>query len=599
MDVWIAAKIDRCALGSDTPTLTDVVHKTEITVTPGELRELIELEVANCVEQIYPELHASLMALIDLKTTVARHAAGVIIFDPDDPIRKIIPEMRIADESGTRKTIDYVSQYDLVAAGDIGLMKQDFLGLRTLDTIQICVDLIKERHNVSIEPDDWVPGEEEGDDKVWKLLREGHGAGVFQMEGGANHRGIQEIKCGEFEDIVSCTSLYRAGPMIAGAPRRFLKNKKDKKIRVAHPAIERFMEASWGEMIYQEQMFQMLNEAAGLSWSQVDDVKTAMARKDPAKMNAMKEAAVTGFVKVSEMDTSKAIEIWNQIQAQAAYLFNRSHAVAYSMLTYQTARLKVLYPLEFLAALLRTVVGSSDMVKDKRESYLNEALRMDFKIMPPDVNVSDDKFMPNGKDELLFGLTDIKGVGPAAVEKLMTYRAKKLKDKGKKKGKLDRPEEISIAVNNTGVMGALSAAGALRSLGVDPDTEKQEELLRWQFEDRMREFREKYAKRVSLPEQGKNGKASIIGEIKKIEDRRTKKGDPFKTWTLRHAPGVEYKISIWESADTLFPLLPGSIVIVSGTYNATYNNIGVGDDNDVDIIRKITKKTIDKKEQAA
>lgn len=550
------------------------------------------------IEQVYPDLHASLMALIGLKTGVARHAAGIIIFDPDDPIQKIIPEMRIADESGTRKTIDYVSQFNLEAAGDIGLMKQDFLGLRTLDTIQECIDLIKERHGIDIEPDDWVPGEEKGDAKVWKLLRDGHGAGVFQMEGGANHRGIQEIKCSEFEDIVSCTSLYRAGPMIAGAPKRFLKNKKDKKVRVAHKAIEPFMQQSWGEMIYQEQMFQMLNEAAGLSWSQVDDVKTAMARKDPVKMAAMKQAAVEGFMKISEMSEGKATEVWNQIQAQAAYLFNRSHAVAYSMLTYQTARLRVLYPLEFLAALMRTVVGSSETVKEKRESYLSEAIRLGFKIMPPDVNVSDDRFMPNGDDELLFGLTDVKGVGDSAVKKVSEFRTRKLaesKRRGKKlKQAFERPEEVSIAVNNTGVYGALCAAGALRSLGVDPDTEKQEELLRWQFEDRLKEFREKYAKRIALPEPGKSGKCSILGEIRKVEERRTSKGDAYKTWTLRHAPGEDFRINVWQNAEELFPLLAGSVVIVRGTYSAQYNSMGVSNPDEVTILRRITRKSVEK-----
>jgi DNA polymerase-3 subunit alpha len=541
------------------------------------------------IEQIYPELYASLQALIGLKTGVARHAAGVIIFDPDDPIRKLIPEMRIADDSGTRKTIDYVSQYDLVAAGDIGLMKQDFLGLRTLDTIQECIDLVKARHGIDVEPDDWDPGEEKGDDKVWKMLRDGFTAGVFQMEGGANHRGIQEIKCGEFEDVVSCTSLYRAGPMIAGAPKRFLKNKKDKKVRVAHKAIEQYMADSWGEMIYQEQMFQMLNEAAGLSWAQVDDVKTAMARKDPVKMGAVKEAAVAGFMKVSEMSEEKATEVWNQIQAQAAYLFNRSHAVAYSVLTYQTARLMMLYPLEFTAALLRTVVGSSDMVKDKRESYLNEALRREFKIMPPDVNVSDDRFMPSGKNELLFGLTDIKGVGAAAVTKLLTYRSKK---------KIERPEQVAFAVNNSGVMNALSAAGALRSIGVDPDTDKQEELLRWAFEDRMVPFREKYKKRVALPGKAKDGKVSILGEIRKVEKRTTKNDTTFYQWTIRYAPGEDFRIQVWDSASELFSLLPGSVVIVSGKWSPTYRSVGVSNSESVDVPRRITQKILAKKEKA-
>jgi DNA polymerase-3 subunit alpha len=540
------------------------------------------------IEEAYPELHATLMSLKGIKAGLARHPAGVIIFDPNDPIKRLVPIAYIASSK------EFVSQFDLDTAAGLGLLKQDFLGLRTLDTIEECVRLVKERHGVDIEPDDWVPGEEKDDDKVWKMLRDGKTAGVFQMEGGANHRGIQEIKCGEFEDIVSCTSLYRAGPMIAGAPKRFLANKKDKKVRVSHESLRDALQRSWGEMIYQEQMFAILNELAGFSWSRVDDAKTAMAKKDPEKMAALKDEAVAGFQKVAGMSEGKARDTWKMIESQAAYLFNRSHAVAYSMVTYQTARLKYLYPLEFLAALLRTVEPKNEQDKGKREEYMNEAIRSGFKLSPPDVNVSDDKFMPYGKDELLFGLVDIKGVGPAAIEKLVAARKakrKKLRKAGVKKPELifERVDEVAKPINNSGVVKALAAAGALRSLGVEPEIDKQEELLRWQFVDPVVSFRKKYAKELKAPTTH-NGKVVIVGQLTKAEKRKTKKGDTFMTWTVRQAPGEDYRVQLWSDCSDLFKIPTGTIVMVKGRWNATYSNLGIDESERVTILRRVAKK---------
>lgn len=576
-------------------------------------KEIVEDEEGNAVlpdeiNEALPDLFATLMAVLGLKKGMSRHPAGIAIFDPEDPVKDLIPEMWIPDDTApphprNGRKGHFVSQWDLEAFSGIGLLKQDFLGLRTLDTIQECVDLIKARHGVTIEPDDWIPGEEKGDKEVWKMLRDGHTVGVFQMEGGANHRGIQEIKCNGFEDIVSCTSLYRAGPMIAGAPKRFNQNKRDQRVRVRHKSLKPYLKNTWGELIYQEQMFQILKDLGNFSWSKVDDAKTAMARKDPVKMAALKDEAVAGFRKTADMDESVAGEVWNTIAANAAYLFNRSHAVAYSMLTYQTARLKYLYPLEFIAALLRTVDGSSKDAKEKRETYMTEALRYDFKLLPPDVNVSDDRFMPNKEDELLFGLQDIKGVGAAAVQKIALARRKKkrlLKKQGKKaKGNIfTNIDEVATAVNNSGTVGALAAAGAFRSLGIEPETAKQEELLNWQFTDYMEPFRKKYAKKIVNPP-GKRGKVWLLGEIIKTEKRKNKNGGDFMTWQIRHEPGIEFKITLWEDAIELWTLQKGSIVGVSGQWNSTYNNCAIGDAEDVKVIRRITSSENNKKEKKA
>lgn len=571
---------------------------------------IIEDEEGNAVlpdvvMKALPDLLATLMTVLGIKKGIARHPAGVIIFDPNDPVHKLVPHMWIPDDNApphprNGRKGHFVAQWDLDTVSGIGLLKQDYLGLRTLDTIEECVRLVKERHGIDIDPDEWKPGREKDDKGVWKMLRQGHTVGVFQMEGGANHRGIQEIQCSGFEDIVSCTSLYRAGPMIAGAPGRFNKNRKDKKVRVAHESLKPHLERSWGELIYQEQMFSILKECAGMSWSRVDDCKTAMAKKDPKKMAELKDEAVEGFRKVSGMSESKAEEVWETIAANAAYLFNRSHAVAYSVLTYQTARLKYLYPLEYMAALLRTVDGSSKPGKEKREAYMTEALRLGFKLLPPDVNVSDAKFMPNGKDELLFGLVDIKGVGEKAVAKLVAARSELAKKRGKKMP-VQFVEDLAPAINNSGVMKFLALAGAFRSIGVEPDPAQQEELLNWQFVDHVAPFRKKYAKKIINPEDARRGNVWLLGEITKAEKRKTKKGDDFMTWVIRHKPGVEFKVNLWSNAFDLFDLQKGSIVAVSGKWSSQYSNVAVNSSDNVRVFRRITKGTLKKaaKEAAA
>lgn len=541
----------------------------------------------------YPDLHTLLEALTGLKSGLSRHPAGVLILDPEDKIRKYLPMQWIPNSKA------FVSQFDLDTAGALGLSKNDYLALRTLDTIEECVRLIRERHGIDIEPDDWVPDEEGEDEQVYKMLADGHVIGVFQMEGGTNRRGIQAMECMCFEDIVACTSLYRKGPLDDKADKRYLRNKKEGEARVAHKKLRSILGKTWGEMIYQEQMFSMLHDLAGFSWSRVDDAKTAMVKKDPEKMAALKDEAIEGFRKVSKMKPATAEKVWDKIQACAGYLFNRSHAVAYSMLTYQTARLKYLYPLEYMAALLRTVDPDSKEKKEKRAEYMGEAIRMGFRILPPDVNLSDLGFTPIGDDQLLFGLQDIKDVGPSAVAKLLNHRNKK-RQRFEQRG-LDTTKvfnsvtEVDILVNKK-VMAALANSGALASLGIKPDHELQESLLSWQFHDPIKRFRKKLSKKVVLPGTGRGSHVVLAGHIVRSEKRETKTGKTYYSWLLRWKPGEEFRITLWDSASSLFKLRAGSVVILQGKWNDQFSNVSIGDPSDVRVIFEAPKKT---KEDAA
>lgn len=524
----------------------------------------------------FPELVESLDVLTGVKASMSTHAAGLIVMDPKDNIRNYIPRMFIPKRQGS--PAKWVCQYNLAAAEILMLFKQDNLGLRTLDTIEECVRLIEKRHKVSIDPDEWIPDEERNDKIVYKMLTEGHCEGVFQMEGKTNFRGIQEIKPKGFMDIAVCTSLYRKGPMEAGAEKRFLENKRDRTIRVAHESLQPYLGMTWGELIYQEQMFAILNEVAGFSWSRVDDAKSAMSKKDPEKMAALKDEAIAGFRKIGGMSKKEAEEVWNMIAAQAGYLFNKSHAVAYSLTTYQTARLKHFYELEFFTALLRTVEPKAKDAKAKRMTYLNAALRSGIKVLPPDINISDALFMCHGKSKLLFGFQDIKGIGQKQAEKIV---------RGRPKGGYKSIEQVTTAVNNKGVMQALADSGALKTFGVQTTEERQADCLDgWQFDDPMVEYRRKFEHKAKLPK-GDNSQVRIYGQIVKAEKARTKNGNDYMKWVIRWAPGQEFRITLWSDAFDLFDLRPGSIVRVSGRWNNAFGNVAIGDSDMVRVLKAV------------
>lgn len=519
----------------------------------------------------YSDLIEQMDNLVGLKKSFSSHPAGVLILSEGDEIREMIPEMWVASSK------KMIGQFDLDTVTELGLLKQDYLGLRTLDTIWECVRLVEKRHGDEIDPDSWSPDEEEGDRFVYKMLASGRTNGVFQMEGGTNAKGIQSINPKEFEDIVACTALYRAGPIMAGAPDRFLKNKRSKKLNVIHPAFEEILKDTWGEMIYDEQMFRILNEIAGFSWARVDDAKTAMKKKDPEKMAALKEDAVEGFMTHGGLPRMIANQAWDMIESQARYLFNRSHAVAYSLITYQTARLKCLYQLEFITALMRTVDGSTKENKAKRFSYLSEAKQAGFKIFPPDINTSERRATCHGDNRIMFGLQDIKGVGIRAADKILKSRPRK---------GFKNSEEVRQVVGNIGIFKALVEAGALRRFGKKyrSSDQRMEESLEWQFRDPMENYRDKYFEKFKKPK-GDKSTVRIYGQVATVERRKTKSGRDFVVWTVRWAPGEEYRVNIWEDACERWDIKKGSIVRVKGDWSQQWNNISVGDPEQVKVLK--------------
>lgn len=522
------------------------------------------------IREEYPDLVVALEALTGVYAAISQHAAGVLILDPKDPVKEIVPEMWIPSSSS------FVSQYNLASVEALRLLKEDVLSLRNVQTVGRCIEFVKARHDIDIEPDDWIPDEEKGDKKVYKMLAKGDTVGVFQMEGGSNSRGIKQIKPREFRDIVSCTALYRKGPIEAGSPGRFLKNRKDGKVRVVHESLKPILAKTWGEMIFDEQMLQICVDVAGLSWARADDVKTAMKKKNPAMMAVLRDDLVNGFVNHSGMTLDQAEEMWRIIEVQSAYLFNESHAFAYSLLTYQTAKLKVEYPLEYMAALVATVDLTQERGKEKRQQYLGAAVTMGFEILPPDINLSDIRATPEGDDKIRLGLVDIKGVGDSMAKQILRARRRQ------PNGVFEDLDEARYGVNHKSAWEALGESGALESLGRGVNHEKQDELLDWQFHDPLEQYREKWDRKLKPP--SGNGKVLLYGQVIRVDVKKSKNGNRYRTWKLQYRPGTVWTITCF--ADDLQHLKAGSVVALEGSWSDAFSNVALWDSDNVRVLQQ-------------
>lgn len=518
------------------------------------------------ITETYPDLADRLSKLVGIIRAVSTHPAGLIITDDSINIRGMVPEMWIAS---TKK---WVAQYDLEAISKMGFLKQDFLGLRTLDTIKECVDLIRDTTGEEVDPDSWIPDEEKDDKGVYAMLAEGKTAGIFQMEGKAVASGIKAIGPTQFSDLAACVALYRAGSIISGFPDKFLENRKKKQIRYPHPSLRPILEETHGTLIYQEQAMLIARTLAKFSMEEEDDLKEAMGKKKSDLMASLRSRFVKGCVG-NEINKETAIYIWDRMIAPTAlYAFNQAHSVSYGITGYQTSRLKYLYPDQFYTALIRTVTD-----KEKRKTYLQEATESGMKIVPPDVNESDHKATLNlRKRTIRFGLEDITGVGEKQAEKIVSKRPKK----GYK-----FIDEVGHAAKNEGVMKALLDAGAFACLGEPIDMSKAEKVLDWQFRDRMIRYRQRFENRVIHPND-KNGKVWVIGEITNIEKKKTRNGDYYLTWTIRWSPSTAYIVRLWSGTEDLWKLATGTIVSVRGDYERKWQNISISDEGQVKVIRR-------------
>lgn len=354
------------------------------------------------------------MALEGMPRQASTHACGIVI--TKDPVDTYVP---LYVREGNIST-----QFIMTTLEELGLLKMDFLGLRTLTVIKDTIDLVKRDKNIDVQFD-----KDMNDPKVYKLWQEGNSVGIFQFESQGMTNFMKELKPDSLEDIIAGVSLYRPGPM--DQIPRYIANKKDTEHAVyTHPALKPILEVTYGCMVYQEQVMQIVRDLAGYSLGRADLVRRAMGKKKLDVMAKEREIFIHGQVDEegnvvvpgcvrNGIDEKSADKIFDEMAEFAKYAFNKSHAAAYAVVSYQTAYLKAYYPEEFMAATLNSFLGNLDKVP----YYIEECRRLQIEILKPDINKSETKFtVDNGK--IRFGMGSIKNVGTAAVDSIVAERNK-------------------------------------------------------------------------------------------------------------------------------------------------------------------------------
>ena len=335
----------------------------------------------------------------------SKHAAGVVIAPGD--VSDYVPL------SSPQGQTDIVTQYNMKDIEGAGLLKMDFLGLRTLTIIQDALEIIKKNNGVEIDIDA-VPLD---DEETFQLFSKGQTTGVFQFESAPMREYLKRLKPGSLKDLSAMNALYRPGPM--EFIDDFIERKFGRKeLTYMHPLLEPILKETYGIIVYQEQVIQIANKVGGISLAEADNLRRAMGKKD---LKAMKEQKIK-FVEGSEkkgISNKIATEIFDAIDKFANYGFNKSHAVAYSFVAFQTAYLKAHYPEAFLAANLTNEFGN----KDKVTTFLEDCRKLKIEVLPPDVNKPSVYFDVENK-KIRFGMSAIKNVGVSAVEEIIRSREK-------------------------------------------------------------------------------------------------------------------------------------------------------------------------------
>jgi DNA polymerase-3 subunit alpha len=388
------------------------------------------------------EMWAVARALEGCTRHASVHASAVVI--SDEPLMERVPLYK------DPKRPELITGYAMGPIEKLGLLKMDFLGLKTLTVITDALRLIKEARGVELDADA-LPLD---DTRTYQLLSEARTFGVFQLESAGMRDALKRLKPQRIEDIIAMVALYRPGPM--DLIEDFVNRKHGRApIAYEHPLMERHLQETYGIMVYQEQVMRLAAELAGFSLGEADTLRKAMGKKDRELMATQREKFVSGC-KANKIDVRKAERIWDLIEKFAGYGFNKSHAACYGVVAYQTAYLKANYPTEFMAALL-----TSEMDKtDKIVQYVEETRAMGLRVEPPDVNVSRAQFTVAG-EAIHFGLAAIKNVGATAIESIVRAR----EASGRFATLEDFCARVDLRLVNRRVVDCLIKAGAFDSLG--------------------------------------------------------------------------------------------------------------------------------------
>ncbi len=352
------------------------------------------------------------MSLEGMPRQASTHACGIVI--TKDPVDTYVPLYVRDDQIST--------QYIMTTLEELGLLKMDFLGLRTLTVIQDTIDLVKENRGIDVQFD-----KEMADPNVYKLWQEGNSSGIFQFESQGMTNFMKELQPDCLEDLIAGVSLYRPGPM--DQIPRYVKGKKNPgHNEYTHPRLEPILNVTYGCMVYQEQVMQIVRELAGYSLGRADLVRRAMGKKKLDVMAKEREVFIHGQVDEegnvivpgcvrNGIDEASSNKIFDEMAEFAKYAFNKSHAACYAVVAYRTAYLKAYYPAEFMAATLNSFLGNLDKIPE----YIDECKRLGIEILKPEINKSSRKFTVEN-NKIRFGLGSIKNVGMAPVDAIVEER---------------------------------------------------------------------------------------------------------------------------------------------------------------------------------
>jgi DNA polymerase-3 subunit alpha len=459
--------------------------------------------------QVVPELRAEMekderirqvievaMRLEGLNRHASVHAAGVVI--AAEPLTDLVPLMR--DQEGRP-----VTQYDMGAVEALGLLKMDFLGLRTLTFLDEARRIVKESKGVELDYDR-LPLD---DPKTFELLSRGETKGVFQLESGGMTATVRGLKPRRLEDIIALVSLYRPGPM-EHIPTYIRRHHGQEPVSYAEfPHAEKYLrpilDETYGIPVYQEQIMQIASQVAGYSLGEADLLRRAMGKKRVEEMQKHRERFVRG-AKERGVPEEEANRLFDMLEAFANYGFNKSHAAAYSLLSYQTAYVKAHYPVEFMAALLSVERHDSDKVAE----YIRDARALGIPVLPPDINRSGFDFKVVG-EEILFGLSAVKNVGEMAARAILEERERG----GPFKSLGDFSKRLPEQVVNKRALESLVKAGALDAFGDRARLlASLEPLLRWAAEVRER------------------GRSGLVGLFAEVEEPPLVEASPLDEITM-------------------------------------------------------------------
>ncbi|MDO4604492.1 MAG: DNA polymerase III subunit alpha [Helcococcus sp.] len=376
---------------------------------PQEIKMTIDkaLEVSKEFQSSYKqdkknqELIDMARAIEGIPRHVSTHAAGVVIASKS--VDKFVPLLRTGDQIST--------QYNMIELEELGLLKMDFLGLRTLTVIKDAVDLVKYNYDIEID----INNIDLNDQKVMEIFNKGDTIGIFQFESEGMRAFLKDLKPSRFDDLIAANSLFRPGPM--NEIPNYIRNRHNPDlVEYLHPLLKPILESTYGVIVFQEQVMQIVQKLAGFSLGEADNLRRAMGKKKMSIMEENREYFIHGRIVDGKIQVPGAVrngvdekianKIYDLMIDFAKYAFNKSHSAAYSYVAMQTAYLKKYYPQEFMASLLSSIIGSTDKV----HLYIKEAKKLDIEILLPSVNNSYQKFsVENGK--IRIGLSTIKGMG--------------------------------------------------------------------------------------------------------------------------------------------------------------------------------------------